>query len=87
MKTVCHRAVTPGKELPAEQGSPGRWQGCTVPTHCRPEKATIVPMKEKPSIKVIKTKPMKEKPSIKVIKTKARVEPNGKTEAIGRTGQ
>lgn len=35
------------------------------------EKSTIVPMKEKPSNKVIKTK--------------ARAEPNGQTEAAGRT--
>lgn len=44
--------------------------GCILPIPCRTEKATTVPMKEKPPNKVIKTK--------------ARTEPNGQTEAIGK---
>lgn len=31
MKTICTSAVTPGKGLPAEQGSPGRWQWVNTP--------------------------------------------------------
>lgn len=70
MRTTCTSAVPPGKELPAEQGSPGRWQWVNTPHPVQNWEGH---------------NSANERETIKVMKTKARTEPNWQTKAVGRT--